>query len=404
MKKIHDLNNLVNIREAEISTESITVEHRSNNSKRDYLFVNKFQGKHIPTDPDKSLSEFNILAEKVKKNIADDARVLVIGFAETATAIGSAVAYALGDKCVYRTQTTRCIVNGSKKLIEFSEEHSHATQQYLYGDWESIPEFNYILFVEDEISTGKTIMNFVNKLREIHPTVKFGVASICNWQSHENQQVFIDNDIQSFALIYGELIDEHAKLNVGVSNREFNGCNQNGELCQEIALDISDKDFFKAEKSGEIPNSKSRDVIVEKIAETAIKLFGKDVHFDRADSLCVIGTEENMYYPILVASKLKELLGINVFTHSTTRSPIDICDDTMDLHNGIVNKSRIISPYSSYTESKDTYETFIYNLRKYSKVLIIADTAETERFNMSITAALEYYGNSKNNIKMVKLV
>ena len=69
----------------------VAVAKRENNTKRKYLVVNKLQGKHIPVDPKKSLAMFSELAQQVKKAYADE-KILLVGFAETATAIGSAVA------------------------------------------------------------------------------------------------------------------------------------------------------------------------------------------------------------------------------------------------------------------------------------------------------------------------
>ena len=61
-----------------------------------------------------------------------DERIAIIGFAETATAIGNYVAAKLPN-CVYEMQTTREELLGEEPIIEFFEEHSHAKQQLLYG-------------------------------------------------------------------------------------------------------------------------------------------------------------------------------------------------------------------------------------------------------------------------------
>ena len=129
----------------------MTVEHRSNNPKRDYLFCNKIQGKHIPVSPSLAFDIFDELAYIVDKKLKDK-RVVVVGFAETATAIGGYMASHV-ESCVYHLQTSRENCSPSGRLIEFSEEHSHATEQYLYGELDAMPKFDYILFVEDEIST-----------------------------------------------------------------------------------------------------------------------------------------------------------------------------------------------------------------------------------------------------------
>lgn len=70
-------------------SELVAIARRENNSKRNYLVINRFQGKHIPVAPSKALKMFYELGGLVKKAYAEE-RLLIIGFAETATAIGGA--------------------------------------------------------------------------------------------------------------------------------------------------------------------------------------------------------------------------------------------------------------------------------------------------------------------------
>ena len=107
-------------------SELVRIAKRENNSKRSYLVVNPLQGKHMAADPGAALALFRALADTVKQS-CQGKRTLVIGFAETATAIGAAVAVELG---AYYLQTTREHIEGAGYLY-FSEEHSHASQQKL---------------------------------------------------------------------------------------------------------------------------------------------------------------------------------------------------------------------------------------------------------------------------------
>lgn len=386
---------------------ALTVEHRHNNNKRDFLFVNKWQGKHIPVSPSKAMEMFNTLGDIVK-NIIGDNRVLVIGFAETATAIGQSVANRLGEKCVYRTQTTRCKVENAKMLVEFSEEHSHATEQYLYGDWETIPDFDYILFVEDEISTGKTIMNFIHNLNSIKPNVKFGVASICNWQTEENRRVFKSMGIDIFALVYGNLIsndiarfDEH-KYQPFNSNWTINLLNKTG-ACMGKYVDIIHSnlgyDVFTTERCG------SKPIDGKKITLELAKDLIYTNELDSYSKICVVGTEEFMFIPMMLALNIEEMLpGIEVVTHSTTRSPIDVMDDkksSTNLADGIINRYSLFSAYGDY-------DTYIYNTTEpYDNVIICTDSRfnskkQQENFIGSIFNAFMIGGTSAENIKIIQ--
>lgn len=371
----------------------MTVEHRSNNPKRDYLFCNKKQGKHIPVVPSMAIFMYDYMVYAVERELKKTDKVVVVGFAETATAIGAYISSHL-ENCVYHLQTTRENCASAKRLIEFSEEHSHATEQYLYGDLDRIPEFNYILFVEDEISTGKTILNFISEFKKIKNDVKFGVVSVCNWQSKENRELYKTNGIQTFNLIRGELDDANAKMDAEVldvaNDYAGNTIDVNTKKCMIGTLNGTG--VFERERTGRDPN----DPIYERLAERIAGNLSEYVK--NCEDILVLGTEEFMYIPINVGDKLAFNLGINVHTHSTTRSSIDVMkDNDGDIHNGIVNKFKL---HSAYDENRDTY---IYNLRKYDKVIIITDGKMPGQFIKDITAALVSVGNTEEKIIFIKI-
>ena len=90
-------------------TDFIRIAKRDNNAKRTFLLVNPLQGKHLAVSPVSALQVFKTLADLVfsnkKVNFSD---TLIIGFAETATAIGAALSlFAPKEYCVNYIQTTR---------------------------------------------------------------------------------------------------------------------------------------------------------------------------------------------------------------------------------------------------------------------------------------------------------
>ena len=172
---------------------------REKNKKRNYLLVNPMQGKHVPVSPTKALRLFDDLADKIRKSYELE-KLLLVGFAETATAIGAELAVSLGVKYI---QTTREIIAGADYLF-FSEEHSHATEQKLVKeDMDRVmPEIERIIFVEDELTTGKTILNIISILEKRYPKkIEFSVASILNGMNEENFQVYKDKNIELFYLL-----------------------------------------------------------------------------------------------------------------------------------------------------------------------------------------------------------
>ena len=138
-------------------SDLVNIAKRENNNKRGYLVVNPLQGKHVPASPTDSFRLFhqlsNLIADKYDKE-----STLIIGFAETATAIGACVA---ADLDMHYVQTTReCIEYVD--YIFFEESHSHATEQKLVRNGiERLimkGKIKRIVFVEDEVTTGNTIL------------------------------------------------------------------------------------------------------------------------------------------------------------------------------------------------------------------------------------------------------
>lgn len=127
--------------------ELVKIAKRENNTKRSYLVVNPLQGKHIPGSPQNILELFDELVKMISEEYKDE-ELLLIGFAETATAIGAEAAIILDSKYI---QTTREIIPNVEYLY-FAEEHSHATEQKLVKNDIEFSSWNVdrIVFVEDE--------------------------------------------------------------------------------------------------------------------------------------------------------------------------------------------------------------------------------------------------------------
>ena len=164
--------------------EMVSIAKRENNNKRKYLVVNRLQGKHIPVSGFTALNTFDTLAKCVENNYNSNEKLLLVGFAETATAIGARLAVKLG--CNYM-QTTREQVDNAEYLY-FTESHSHATEQKLVkNDIDLvIDSIDRIIFVEDEITTGNTIMKIIDIIEKLYLNkVKFSVASLLNSMNDE---------------------------------------------------------------------------------------------------------------------------------------------------------------------------------------------------------------------------
>ena len=94
-----------------------------------HLDVYKRQGKHVPVSPTEAFLLYRALADEIRDKY-EGQRLLIIGFAETATAIGASLAVEMDS---FYMQTTRENA-GDVKYLYFSESHSHATEQKLVRD------------------------------------------------------------------------------------------------------------------------------------------------------------------------------------------------------------------------------------------------------------------------------
>ncbi|SER74901.1 Orotate phosphoribosyltransferase [Butyrivibrio fibrisolvens] len=339
--------------------ELLRIAKRFHNTKRTYLLVDPLQGKHIPVNPSDAMDMLHSLGELVKKSYGESR--LVIGFAETATAVGMAVSEVIGDDCVY-IHTTREDIPSEAYWIEFKEEHSHATDQKLAASnlkkW--LSKTDTIVFVDDEISTGKTIINFINQLRIYYPEIsekKLVAASIINRVSKENNEKMLSLGIESIYILKMDETDltEYVKKYSICEAQEYED-NADQTACDEFVCDTGLLDPRLGVNTGDYRNN--------------CQLFARKLHsfidLDKTmGKVLVLGTEECMYPAIILGKMLQEEFNADVYTHSTTRSPIGICQDAdYPIKQGYKIKS--------YYDSERS--TYIYNIDKYDLVIIVTDS------------------------------
>ncbi len=352
----------------------VRIAKRENNNKRKYLVVNQLQGKHIPVLPSDSISMLHQLGDIIKTSYTEE-KLLLIGFAETATAIGAAAAVQVGG---YYMQTTREIIDHADYLY-FSEAHSHATEQKLVkNDIVSvIDKIDRIVFIEDEVTTGNTIMNIIRLIETEYPgRVKFSAASLLNGMNTEAADVYEKHGIQTHYLVktfhdgYEAIAD--AVRGDGIYRViDNNMCLQTyKEFVYGNYLDarrlVSGKDYLKA-------------------CENLWSQIHEDIDFTDYAHILVLGTEEFMF-PALYAADQIEKLNKNVRFHATTRSPI------------VVSKEKNYPLHIRYQLSSvydKTRTTYLYDLDKYDLVLIITDSQCRDRTGVNgIINALHMSGNS----------
>ncbi len=360
--------------------EIVRIAARENNKKRSYLVVNRLQGKHIPASPKEIINMFDSLADEIRDRFDAD-KTLIIGFAETATAIGSRLAVKLGTAYM---QTTRENIPGAEYL-DFTESHSHASQQRIVkqGLDVVIDRITDIVFAEDELTTGNTILKAKSAVETAFPEKKlrFSAVSLLNGMD-------------------GDAVENYRRNNVGLY---YLVKTDHSKYPQAAEAFVCDGDYFPAETevsdavSYEINGALNPRIITDgkkygsacdNLADKIISLSGKI-----NGNVLVLGTEECMYPAIRLAYRL-EKSGCDVRTHSTTRSPISVSTDkSYPLHKRFELRSL-------YDSERLTY---IYDIGKYERVIILTDALSSDDIGVrTLLTALRKAGN--RNIEMVRWI
>ena len=359
----------------------IKMAKRHNNPKRDFLFVNTLLGKHIAVQGRDALMMHRALGAKVyelfKEKGWENKKVLLVGFAETATALAQNIMfYSLKFKekfplnIVGYTQTTREELPSNQYTnIAFEEEHSHATSQKLYFDKEL--DYDVVLFVEDEITTGNTILNFISQFEKHQSGKDYAVASILNWQNDKDAKTFSEKGVEVAFLVRGKMKTELPSFSIK-EGKEY-------DLYQ-------DEVNYKANLS--LRNNPRLPMTVEEFSEYVTFGDNKDKEFSKLISLkdskkktLIIGTEENMLVPIFFA------IIIDADVKATTRSPIE-----SSLENGYPISSRL-KLNSAYESGRVTY-LYDMDLGDYEQFVIFVEE-ESPVFENELTKFLSTYGEVK---------
>ena len=405
------------------------------NKKRQFLFVSKVLGKHLSLQPQIPLltgmllairykevidyeqypfTEEIVTAIKMKQHLKSvyekclenpvvlNEKTLVIGFAETATALGHAFFNMFDGKLAY-IHTTREKVYGQTPIISFEEEHSHATSHRIYAeDRQLFMSYKNIILVDDEMTTGQTNINIIKQIKKTYPHIeRFSVVSILDWRNREQRKAYrqleqtLNITIDEVTLMAGEIYVEGAITEEEYQRERvytptaveyfehtlpsvltYPSKSEDNQLCLDP--------YFKG--TGRFSMTVSQKQIYnEEIKELSTKLCKRVTSGNKL----VIGTGECMYVPLQIAANLDE----NTSFQSTTRSPIFVHEHTL-----IYNKFCFESPENSGVEN------FLYNIpmNYYAEIIIIVERIASEKGLQQLIDALSSTGTPK--ITIVTLV
>ncbi|MFF9204537.1 phosphoribosyltransferase [Streptomyces sp. NPDC014986] len=153
------------------------------NPKRAHLLVSNVLGKHVPQAPSVVYGHGVALGRRVRELLGDEADgAVVLGYAETATGLGHSVADGLG--AAPYLHSTRRPVAGAATAGGFEESHSHATSHLLLPeDPRLLAGDGPLVLVDDEFSTGNTVLNTVRDLHARHPRGRYAVVALVDMRS-----------------------------------------------------------------------------------------------------------------------------------------------------------------------------------------------------------------------------
>ncbi|MFC9648154.1 phosphoribosyltransferase [Streptomyces sp. NPDC056937] len=157
------------------------------NPKRAHLLVSNVLGKHVPQRPAVVHGTGVGLGERVRGLLgAEVDRAVVLGYAETATGLGHSVAD--GVRHAPYLHSTRRPVPGVPRAGGFEESHSHATSHLLLPeDPGLLASDGPLVLVDDEFSTGNTVLNTIRALHERYPRGWYVIVALVDMRSAADQ-------------------------------------------------------------------------------------------------------------------------------------------------------------------------------------------------------------------------
>ncbi|MFE9659488.1 phosphoribosyltransferase domain-containing protein [Streptomyces sp. NPDC005955] len=331
------------------------------NPKRAHLLVSNVLGKHVPQSPAIVHRYGYDLGRRVRDLLGEDLarRAVVLGYAETATGLGHCVADGIG--VAPYLHSTRRPVPGVAEAAGFEEAHSHATSHLLLpADPDLLTGDGPLVLVDDEFSTGNTVLNTVRALHARYPRQRYVIVALVDMRSPGDR-----GRLDAFAGEIGARVDLVAAASGTV--RLPDGVLEKGRALvaqyetapgtghpgterhrhpdpAEAAVPPASVARAELRWPAGVPDGGRHGFTPEHRArlEAALPGLAEDLatHLPRGNGaptangdpvdrprVLVLGFEELMYAPLRLATALEELGFADVRYSTTTRSPVLPVDD-----------------------------------------------------------------------------
>ncbi|GAB3272100.1 phosphoribosyltransferase [Sinomonas notoginsengisoli] len=355
------------------------------NPKRAQLLVSRVLAKHVPTPPALAIGAGRLLgaavaqrlglfardvtardltapAEALLRGLEGDApspaevlplptvppalgeAIATLGYAETATGLGHLVAEYLGSYYVHSTREATSV----RPFGGFEEEHSHATGHVLVPtDPTRLASAQTVVLVDDELSTGRTILNTVRELQAAYRGAPAGgslarrryvVATLVDLRSGDDRAEFdalareLGCELGVVALGAGtielpgdvleraaEWLAESDRPDVPVTRTDLGGTVVEVSAAESSPLRSARFGVDTAStgtRLSELAQSPAR-TVAEALTRAGL---GRDAH------VVVLGSEEHLALPLAIAAELGSHFPGTLYS-STTRSPVHVLDE-----------------------------------------------------------------------------
>ncbi|MFF2009127.1 phosphoribosyltransferase [Streptomyces sp. NPDC058195] len=366
------------------------------NPKRAHLLVSNVLGKHVPQKPSVVYRTGFELGRRVRALLGETeaGRAVVLGYAETATALGHAVADGLG--VAPYLHSTRRPVAGVARAGGFEESHSHATSHLLLPEDPGLLTGGRggadtgrhvsgapLVLVDDEFSTGNTVLNTIRALHERYPRDRYTIVALMDMRSPADRDrlaVFAEEIGARVDLVaYGSgtvtlpegvlekgqaLVAAHEQIPGPPSAHEPAPGAPAPRPCTRVDLrwpaGVPD-----GGRHGFTPGHRA--VLEDALPTMAARLAGQ---LGGARRVLVLGFEELMYAPLRLGTALEQLTDAEVRYSTTTRSPVLAVDDP-----GYAIRTRLVFP--AHDDPDDgPGDRYAYNVAGagFDAVLLVVDS------------------------------
>ncbi|MGW2569521.1 phosphoribosyltransferase [Streptomyces sp. NPDC001537] len=373
------------------------------NPKRAHLLVSNVLGKHVPQSPSVVYGYGFSLGRRVREllDAEEAARAVVLGYAETATGLGHSVADGVG--LAPYLHSTRRPVASVAPAGGFEESHSHATSHLLLPeDPALLVGDGPLVLVDDEFSTGNTVLNTIRDLHGRYPRRRYVVVALVDMRSAADLgrlEAFareIDARVDLVAAASGTvrlpsgvlekgqaLVARYEAETAAMGTRSSAGASGQAPTGPHPADDrtrqtrphghISRVELFwppglpDGGRHGFTPAHRAR---LENALPAMAARLAEALPAD-ARRVLVLGFEELMYAPLRLARELEQVADAEVRYSTTTRSPVLAVDDP-----GYAIRSRIVFP--AHDDPADgPGERYAYNVAGagFDAVVAVVDSA-----------------------------